>query len=275
MTHIKTLDEILADMDKSVSAFVQTQKKSNSPPVNADKPQKNTPKQPTKKSSDTSHLSKSSANNTTLRPKKSKTPQKTQTPDTSKTHNQNLADILNTVHIEPLTNNDKATNRLRWLAFYYLSRRELSQKELRQKLLAKNQDPKMVEELLIEFAKKGYQSDKWCAFMLIREAIRRGRGKRHIQESFYKHGIELPYSLDELIAQADVDSLGDGTILDDNNDKDDIDWLKLAVEARTKKYGDTIPTDPKEKAKQLRFLQYRGFSMDICFDALKMTLGDF
>nr|WP_241878549.1 hypothetical protein [Psychrobacter sp. PraFG1]UNK05062.1 hypothetical protein MN210_13690 [Psychrobacter sp. PraFG1] len=36
----------------------------------------------------------------------------------------------------------KAESRLRWLAFYYLSRREHSAGELRQKLLDKEQDPK-------------------------------------------------------------------------------------------------------------------------------------
>lgn len=99
-------------------------------------------------------------------------------------------------------------------------------------------------------------------------------------DSFYEHGISLPYSLDELIEKADTDSLKDGTVLDsdtanDSNSADDsIDWLKLAIEARSKKYGDALPTDSKDKARQLRFLQYRGFEMDVCFDALKMTLQD-
>ena len=29
---------------------------------------------------------------------------------------------------------------------------------------------------------------------------------------------------------------------------------------------------PQEKARQLRFLQYRGFAADVCFDALKYDL---
>lgn len=187
-------------------------------------------------------------------------------------NSQELAQLLASVPAEQLSNNQD--QRLRWLAFYYLSKRELSQQALRQKLLAKDQDPNKVEALLTEFAHKGYQSDERCAYMLIREAIRRGRGKQHIAHNLSQHGIDLPYSLDELIARTDTDSLCDGTILDDTNNKDNIDWLRLAVEARSKKYGNALPTTPKDKARQLRFLQYRGFEMAICFDALKTTLDE-
>lgn len=184
--------------------------------------------------------------------------------------NDKLAQILaNTPH-ETLMVNDRKDNRLRWLAFYYLSRRELSTHELRQKLLNKDQDPAAIETLLIEFAEKGYQSDERCGEMLIREAVRKGRGKRHIIESFRTARLALPRSLDEMIASAG--GITHGTVLED---EEQIDWLKLAVEARTKKYGDSIPKDPKEKARQLRFLQYRGFDSDVCFAALKKRLADF
>ena len=62
--------------------------------------------------------------------------------------------------------------------------------------------------------------------------------------------------------------------IDEDEDSliDGVDWLKMAVTARVKKYGDDIPSEQKEKAKQLRFLQYRGFKSDICFQALNYTL---
>ncbi len=180
-----------------------------------------------------------------------------------------LAAALADVAIEPLAITDRATNYMRWLAFYYLSHRELSRHELRQKLLAKDCDPTAVDALIEEFADKGYQSDERCAYMLIRENIRKGRGKQHIRQAFKDARITLAESLDTLIAQADLASLTDGTVLADTGDE--VDWLRLAVEARTRKYGNSIPTDPKEKARQLRFLQYRGFEMNICLDALKHT----
>ncbi len=185
-----------------------------------------------------------------------------------------LAAALSDVAIEPLAINDRATNYMRWLAFYYLSNRELSQHELRQKLLAKDCDPVAVDALIEEFAEKGYQSDERCAAMLIRESIRKGRGKIHIRQALKSAHIALPDSLDVLIEQAGIDSLTDGTALADD-DGEEVDWLRLAVEARTRKYGDSIPTTPKEKARQLRFLQYRGFEMGVCLDALKLRPSDF
>ena len=185
-----------------------------------------------------------------------------------------LAAALADVAIEPLAINDRATNYMRWLAFYYLSNRELSRYELRQKLLAKDCDPVAVDALIEEFADKGYQSDERCAAMLIRESIRKGRGKIHIRQALKSAHITLPDSLDALIEQARIDSLTDGTALADD-DGEEVDWLRLAVEARTRKYGDSIPTTPKEKARQLRFLQYRGFEMGVCLDALKLRLSDF
>lgn len=185
--------------------------------------------------------------------------------------NDRLADLLGDVAIEPIAVTDHATNYMRWLAFYYLSKRELSQHELRSKLIAKKCDPDAVNALIIEFHEKGYQSDERCAAMIIRESIRKGRGKIHIHHALKTAGIIPTDSLNALIEQAGIDNLSDGTIL---ADADEVDWLRLAIEARTRKYGDSIPDTPKEKARQLRFLQYRGFEMSVCLDALKYRLSD-
>ncbi len=83
----------------------------------------------------------------------------------------------------------------------------------------------------------------------------------------------MPSNIDELIDMANSESEEFREFVDpDDSLVEGVDWLKLAVEARTKKYGDTIPVEQKEKAKQLRFLQYRGFKTDICFQALNYTL---
>ncbi len=164
----------------------------------------------------------------------------------------------------------KSNSRLRWLAFYYLSVREHSANELKNKLLAKNQDPDKIDALLTEFAEKGYQSEMRTALMLIREGIRKGRGRRRIEQDFYQRQLELPSNIDELIDMANAESDEFADFIDNNEDK--VDWLSLAVAARVKKYGNQIPTSQKEKAKQLRFLQYRGFKTVICFEALKYNL---
>lgn len=168
----------------------------------------------------------------------------------------------------------KAESRLRWLAFYYLSRREYGKAELKQKLIDKEQDPEKIDALLDEFEEKGYQSDYRTTLMLIRENIRKGRGRGRIKQEFYRKKIAMPGNIDELIDMANSDSEEFSEFVDDSADNlvDGVDWLKLAVVARTKKYGDDLPTEQKDKAKQLRFLQYRGFNTDICFAALNYTV---
>ena len=167
----------------------------------------------------------------------------------------------------------KAESRLRWLAFYYLSRREYGKAELKQKLIDKEQDPEKIDALLDEFEEKGYQSDYRTTLMLIRENIRKGRGRGRIKQEFYRKKIAMPGNIDELIDMANTESDEFSEFVDDDADNlvDGVDWLKLAVIARTKKYGNEIPIEQKEKAKQLRFLQYRGFNTDICFAALNHT----
>lgn len=275
---VKTLDEILADMNP-VSAKTSNPSPQNSPatpkpsasstratPIKDDgvapKPQTTKQPRPKKRQKDT-HLDTPSAVSSLL------------TDDNQTVLDDNSLRLLSQVEIEKLQLPDKATRYMRWLAFYYLSRQELSRHELKAKLIAKECDPQAVDDLLVEFAQKGYQSDERCATMLVRESVRKGRGIHHLQDALKKAGLDAKTfgGIDELIALADV-GVTDGTILEDG-DSDEIDWLKLAVEARCKKYGNAIPKDPKEKARQLRFLQYRGYQMSVCFDALKMTLEDF
>jgi regulatory protein len=40
------------------------------------------------------------------------------------------------------------------------------------------------------------------------------------------------------------------------------DWVLAAREARRRKFGVSSPTDLRERARQARFLQYRGFSSE-------------
>ncbi len=175
----------------------------------------------------------------------------------------------------------KADSYMRWLAFYYLGRREHSQTELRDKLIAKECDPQAVEALLQEFIAEGYQCDERMTSAVIKDSIGKKHGTIRIFQTLKKHGLttiksasgintwiaEHPDFFNDLILNYIEE---DTKPLDDNHYE--VDWLQQAVEARVRKYGNTIPTDPKEKARQLRFLQYRGFGADVCFEALKYDL---
>lgn len=138
---------------------------------------------------------------------------------------------------------------MRWLAFYYLSRREYGKAELKQRLLDKEQAPDKIDALLEEFENKGYQSDYRTTLMLIRESIRKGRGRGRIKQDFYHKKIAMPSNIDELIDMANTESDEFSEFVDDSSDSlvEGVDWLKLAVSARIKKYGDNIPTEQKTK----------------------------
>lgn len=283
---IKTLDEILAEMGNPISANgISNGNKNDKSYKNNTDNANNTDKNPPSKNFKAQKPSFQTPKTPLIKDKKAnykKTPplstkqENKQIPKDNNSianidlsNNQALQEILANTPYQPLEIESKEVRYLRWLAFYYLSRRELSAYELKQKLLAKGCDIDKVNELLIEFATKGYQSDERCAYMMIRESVRKNRGRTHIKNALRQARLNLPYDFDELIAQAGV------SVLDDENGDEQVNWLKLATQARTKKYGDSIPTTPKEKARQLRFLQYRGFEMGVCLQALKMTMGDF
>ncbi|MBT4928647.1 MAG: regulatory protein RecX, partial [Cellvibrionales bacterium] len=49
----------------------------------------------------------------------------------------------------------------------------------------------------------------------------------------------------------------------------EVDWYELALQTATNKFGQSQPADAKEKAKRMRFLQYRGYNFDQINYALK------
>lgn len=144
--------------------------------------------------------------------------------------------------------------RLRSTAFALLAKREHSKQELKSKLILYGACPEELEPLLAELTGNDYQSDERMAGMVVRANMRKGRGPARIQQELKKHHIEAE------LAEADLD---------------EINWLQQAMELRIRKFGEELPTEQKEKARQVRFLQYRGFNLDTCFKAItKNSLDD-
>ncbi len=144
--------------------------------------------------------------------------------------------------------------RLRSTAFALLAKREHSRQELKSKLLLYGASPEELEPLLAELTSNDYQSDERMAGMLVRANMRKGRGPARIQQELKKHHIEAE------LAEEDIEQ---------------VNWLQQAMELRMRKFGEELPTEQKEKARQVRFLQYRGFNLDICFKAItKNSLDD-
>ena len=126
-------------------------------------------------------------------------------------------------------------------AMKLLARREHSRTELRAKLLPHVQEGDDVDAVLDELAKRNWQSDARAAEQLVN--VKRARfGTQRIAHELRQKGIA-----DDLIAET-LPRLKDSE-------------LDAAREVWQKKFG-IIPKDAKEKARQVRFLQSRGFALD-------------
>lgn len=138
--------------------------------------------------------------------------------------------------------------RLRSYAFAVLTRKEYSKKDLIEKLCLYAEDRDEVLMLVDELSRENYQSDQRVAEMTVRSQIRKGKGPNRIKLALNAK------SIDKALAK---------------NDMDEIDWYEQAYMLKVKKYGTDVATDAKMKAKQIRFLQYRGFEMDAIMKAIR------
>ena len=139
---------------------------------------------------------------------------------------------------------------MRVRAMRFLARREYSRAELHAKLLAHATPENNVDAVLDELAKRGWLSDARAAEQIV--TARRPRfGALRIAHELKQKGIS-----DDLISAA-LPQLKAGE-------------LEAAREVWHKKFG-AVPQDAKEKAKQMRFLQSRGFSMEVIFRVLRLA----
>lgn len=130
----------------------------------------------------------------------------------------------------------------------YLARREHSRAELRTKLLPHAQEGEDIEAVLDELAKRNWLSDARAVEQVINQRRQRF-GVQRIAQELRQKGIA-----DQLISEA-LPQLK-------------ATELETAREVWLKKFG--MPAqDRKEQAKQARFLQSRGFSMEVILKVLR------
>ena len=147
---------------------------------------------------------------------------------------------------------------LRARALQYLARREYSRAELRGRLLPYVQTDEDLEQsqsvdldaLLDDLTARGWLSDERAATQLLHAKCSRF-GTQRIAHELRQKGIA-----EELIGEV-LPALKEGE-------------LKTAREVWQKKFG-ALPQDAKEKARQMRFLQSRGFALDVIFQVLRQT----
>ena len=136
-----------------------------------------------------------------------------------------------------------------------LARREHSIEELRRKLLSKGYPPDTIEPVVQKLAGKRLVSDERFTSSFVHHHAKRGQGPVRIRAELRQQGIP-DSQLEEALRSADID------------------WVQLAREVRRRKFGATAPRSLGERAKQARFLQYRGFDAEQLRAAFREESGE-
>ena len=161
-------------------------------------------------------------------------------PDTTDHHNA-------VIEVESAQNTGLTGSRLRSYAFAVLTRKEFSKAELIEKLATYAANREEVINLVNELSEQNYQSDQRVADIVLSSQKRKGKGPQRIKLALKNKKINSELIQEEL---------------------KEIDWVEQAYQLKIKKFGTTVEKDPKLKAKQIRFLQYRGFDMDAIMKAI-------
>ena len=140
---------------------------------------------------------------------------------------------------------------IRKKAMDFLALRDYGQAELVLKLANKGYKRALVEDEIQRLTDEGLQSDTRFAEAFVQSRINQGKGPVRIRSELGQKGI--PDGIVETAIEAAP-----------------VDWWELATDVRMRKFGSVQPDDFKEKARQMRFLQYRGFEGD----QIRSAVGD-
>ncbi len=132
---------------------------------------------------------------------------------------------------------------IRVVAMDLLSRREHSTYELTLKLKKRNFDMDEITAALDRLQQENLQSDSRFIESVVNSRVSAGFGPVKIKYELRQKGISVER----------VDDYFSGMT---------VEWEQLMAAQRSKKFGQNIPVDYREKMKQARFLQNRGFSTE-------------
>jgi len=143
---------------------------------------------------------------------------------------------------------------VRSAALGLLARRDYSSGELTSTLVRKGYSAPVVREVVAVLAGERLLDDVRYGASMVRMLSGRGLGPVRIRHELRDAGLA-----DDQIAAA----LEDGP-----------EWVTLAADVRRRKFGADVPRDWPARAKQMRFLQYRGFSGDHVAQVLDGSVPD-
>lgn len=131
-----------------------------------------------------------------------------------------------------------------------LARREHSVFELTRKLQQRDFPPDVVDKVIAALLADRLLSNERYAESYVRMRSDKGYGPVRIRMEMQERGVEE-------------------RLIEEYLDGAEVDWFGLAREVRERKFGEELPGAFEQRAKQMRFLQYRGFSQAHMNAALK------
>ena len=138
---------------------------------------------------------------------------------------------------------------MRRASLNWLARREHSVREISDRLRRRFGDDAPVQTILDWLTGQNFLDDRRFAGVFMRSRIERGQGPLRLRQELQQRGLSETL-IEEALAEAECD------------------WFALAASTRARRFRKLPGADRKEKARQLRFLQYRGFTSEQCFAAL-------
>jgi regulatory protein len=128
-------------------------------------------------------------------------------------------------------------------AMDYLARREYGREELSARLVSAGFQESTALSAVERLTSEGLQDDRRFVDNFIQSRVQQGKGPVRIRLELGQRGV----------GETLIDE-----VLDERDDK----WRSLARTIRQRKFGPDQPRDFREKARQMRFLQFRGFTHD-------------
>ncbi|TBU94740.1 recombination regulator RecX [Phytopseudomonas dryadis] len=139
---------------------------------------------------------------------------------------------------------------VRHAAMDLLARREHGRVELARKLRQRGASDEHIDTALDRLGEEGLLSEARYLESFVSYRARSGHGPLRIREELVQRGL----------ARADVDQA-----LRDSG----IDWREALRETWQRKFAGELPRDARERARQGRFLGYRGYPMDLVGQLLR------
>jgi regulatory protein len=125
-------------------------------------------------------------------------------------------------------------------ALELLARREHSRRELTRKLGTRGFPDDAIASALDGLERSGALAEARFTETFVRSRIAKGQGPARIRAELAQRGV--------------ADDEVDGALREAQ-----VDWLATVRAVRKKRFGSELPRDFRERARQARFLEYRGF----------------